>query len=367
MKFGVWDYIDTLYFLFSVDYHYLPNLNPVPKIMKFVVKHDLRWNSFLFIAVIVSLLWLGRNDLIVKFNENIDSLCGVKLLGGLGYLQGESKKVTLSKEECKRIIKQKNAQNTLKAYVGGLLELRNGENQQALSIWKKNGQVSRLLTSQGAELVRSDDPANAKKWLQWAVSVDPENRDAWYFLSLAQRNLDQDQNALSSLKRAAQADHGTNVGKSDVYFMQGRLYQAYLNPGDWDKAWKAYGKALEFNDYRFGFLYDQTLIQRGNLLMSKNRWADAVIEYRKSLEQNLSSVLVREKIATALWELEEYDRIEEVYQEGIQLDPNSLNLRLALAEFYKKRNLDAKAAQLYQEILRLDPDNDEAIQFLSSQ
>jgi tetratricopeptide (TPR) repeat protein len=240
----------------------------------------------------------------------------------------------------------------------GFLLNSEGNEEQALAVWKNGSEITaNMFLLSGQDLQETGDYDGALTCFQKAADVDSDLRDVWYFMGSLQQEMKAWDQALTSFEEAAECVRGRLIGESDAYFKIGYLRQHYIRPLDWDAVWQAYERAIAADDFRIGWLPQQTYIQRGNLLSWQERWEQAVVEYQKALELNDRSLRVRKALADAYVQKGDFSKAESVLREAVTLAPRSSEAYAALGDFYRGADALEPAIEAYAEALRLDPDN----------
>jgi tetratricopeptide (TPR) repeat protein len=233
-----------------------------------------------------------------------------------------------------------------------------GDDEQALTLWKIGSETTAsMFLLRGQNLQETGNYGAALACFQKAADVDSDLRDVWYFMGSLQQETKAWEQALSSFEKAIECTQGRLIGISDAYFKVGVIRQHHIRPLDWDAAWQAYERAIAADDFRIGWLPQQTYIQRGNLLSWQERWARAVVEYKKALELNDRSLRVRKALADAYVQKGDFSKAESVLREAVVLAPRSSEAYAALGDFYRDADALESAIEAYAEALRLDLDN----------
>lgn len=330
-----------------------------------MVTNPRRWTASLLLCAALLSAGAGVLGALV---ENISLVCFVRALEGTEGLRLEvedNEQFARAERWLNRASRASSVSNTTWLAIG-FARAMTGDEAGAIHAWQRSGDAARALVVRGRVALEADSPEQAVEWFDRAARVEPDNWDPWYFLASYQRDAVGPEEALASLEEGVQRDFGRLVGRSDVYFRIAHVRQHYLRPPDLEGAWVAYDKALAVDDYRFPWLYDQTLYQRGSLLVRREDWAAAIREFKRALERNPRSVPVLEALGQAYVGAGNMLEAEDAYLRAIELAPGDKRAYRALGELYARMGDGASAAEMYRKVLELDPQDQEAQDALDS-
>ena len=199
-----------------------------------------------------------------------------------------------------------------------------------------------------------------------AASRAPQNRDIWYAwgnIYAAQQDWPQ---AISTFQTGAEGINGT-VRKTEIYGEIGRIKQYQLVPKDWEGAWLAYEKALLADDFINRWHKADIYFQRGILHSWRENWPEAIVEYEQALTLVPQHYPTHIASSRALWETGNRDEAYNRIQNAITLRPKDKTAYLLLAEFYDDAGKIESAAMSYRKVLKLDPQDIKAREWLTGQ
>lgn len=198
-------------------------------------------------------------------------------------------------------------------------------------------------------------PEQALQAYQQASELNPDHRDIWYALGrlhVAGQRWDQ---ALAAYERGVNADTGT-IGASLIAYQIGYVRQYNLQPRDPEGAWWAYEQALALDNYApQQWRKADTYYQRGVLLASQQRWAEAIEEYEQSMKLNPRHYGAHTGLASALWKLERWTEAIRTAQTAADYYPQYKQAYKLLGNFYSEIGKRSEARAMYTKVLELDP------------
>lgn len=126
----------------------------------------------------------------------------------------------------------------------------------------------------------------------------------------------------------------------------------YFNRGDFDKAEMLFENAIKLNPK-----YAHTLVNIGNLYDYRGKREEAVIYYKKAIEQDLpSSYFAHIGIGNIHLKNSDLQSAQDAYQTAISLNPNHPLALYNSGRIHELLNKMAKAKTYYQKAVDVDPD-----------
>ncbi len=180
------------------------------------------------------------------------------------------------------------------------------------------------------------------------LNKNPNSHAAAYELARMYDVLEEDKRALQAIEKAVRLAPD-NVWYRDFYA------QVLERNGEFGKAAGVYEKLSEENPENEYFMFQQAFY-----LIKDNKPAEAIVMYDK-LERKIGvkEELTRKKY-TLYYGLGDNKRAADEIQKLINTFPAETAYRHILAEFYLQTDQRKQAAQVYQEILKVDPKDPEA-------
>lgn len=152
-----------------------------------------------------------------------------------------------------------------------------------------------------------------------------------------------------------------NIGTSNLYFKIGHLNQFSLTPIDLVSATNAYEKALQNdNFYPEEWRRVETYNYLGNIHLESQYFNKAIEYYRLSLLEEPHQYWTLINYARALNEVGNFYSAENELEKAIKLEPNIVDAYLVLARISLSQGEKSRIEDLYEQVLRLDPNSQEA-------
>ena len=196
-------------------------------------------------------------------------------------------------------------------------------------------------------------PAEAQKYAQQAVDLDPANIFGYAYLREIDKALGQESKVPALLDRAAKAD-----SKDAFFWLQlGALYaEVYLaeDPGKDNDALKKttqiFQKALSFSGD------DVDIIEKiADFFVATQQLAEAAPLYQRVVDIDPTRNAARDNLARCYLGLKQPDKAATALEDSIKQNPVQPHAYEALAEIYKDAGQEEKAIQNYEQSLLLNP------------
>ncbi len=196
-------------------------------------------------------------------------------------------------------------------------------------------------------------PADAQKYAEQAIGIDPTNIFGYAYLREIYKSLGQESKVPALLDRAAKSD-----SKDAFFWLQlGALYaEAYLaqDPGkDGDalkKTTQVFQKALSFSGD------DVDIIEKiADFFVATQQLAEAAPLYQRAVDIDPSRTSARENLARCYIGLKQPDKAATTLEDSIKQNPVQPHAYEVLAEIYKESGQEEKAIRNYEQSLLLNP------------
>ncbi len=171
-----------------------------------------------------------------------------------------------------------------------------------------------------------------------------------YFLfrggPLKNEALDQYMKKIPELEQKVQENPQDAVANKDL------AYALYVTSND-EKAIQAYNDAIALSpndptDYN----------NLGNLYRKQKSYSKAVEAYNKSIELQPAQINAYVNLANLyIYDLKDYDKGNEVFTNALAQNSSNVDIRIMYAKIYEQHKQNDKAIDMYQEVLRIDPNN----------
>lgn len=136
-------------------------------------------------------------------------------------------------------------------------------------------------------------------------------------------------------------------------------YALYVTSNN-EKAAKAYTHVVALNPQDFA-AYNNL----GTVYRKEKKYEEAVKAYEQSIKVKPQQINAYINLAQMyIYDMKQYEKGAEVFAEAIAQNPDNLNIRIMLAKTYEQHKNTSKAKLVYEEILKIDPKNAEALTFM---
>ncbi len=229
-------------------------------------------------------------------------------------------------------------------YLLGFVLHRENKVRESLEIYTK---AAMLKTPTGEDLkivgldyVILNDYANAIKWLEKAVELDPKNKDAWYYLGRAYYS----RSLLPESRRAFLTVLDLDPRDARAENNLGLILESEAKP---DEALEAYRKAI---DWQAGSAHrsEQPYLNLGNLLLELDRAGEAVASLEKAVELAVNNASCHLKLGTAYLRANRLPEAQRELENAERLEPENAAIHYQLARLYKQVHQMDKAKSEFQ-------------------
>lgn len=208
------------------------------------------------------------------------------------------------------------------------------------------------LSALGKILLYTKNFEAAINYFRKIIELKPDNWDAYLHLGLAYEGLDNYEQAIFYLKRAV----AVNQFLAEAYWIMGRIY---LKIGNYGLAMKNYEKAVEIapNNTRY-------LNSLAKLYFTLDKNAQAIRTLQLAIDNNPNSKWSYYYLGQCLEKEYQFDIAIEQYEKAINIDPQFVEAKLALAKLYQLNNNTKRAIEILEE-LAFDSNDPEILLFLA--
>lgn len=224
-------------------------------------------------------------------------------------------------------------------YLLGFVLHRENRASESLEIYTK---AAALRTPTGEDLkivgldyVLLNDYVDAIRWLEKAVELDPQNKDAWYYLGRAYYS----RSLLPAARRAFLTVLDLQPRDAKAENNLGLILESEAKPNE---ALNAYRKAIEWQEAN-PHQSEQPYLNLGSLLLELDRASEAVAPLEKAVELGAANATCHLKLGTAYLRTNRLPEAQRELEEAERREPENAAIHYQLARFYKQTHQMEKA------------------------
>jgi tetratricopeptide (TPR) repeat protein/predicted AlkP superfamily phosphohydrolase/phosphomutase len=201
------------------------------------------------------------------------------------------------------------------------------------------------LAQKGFCLLSLEQPAEALEAVDGALAHDPRSAEAHYVRGMVLEKLEKPGEARASLERALELDPTHPEAALELSILRERLG----DPGGAIEVAKK-ARAQGARDPRLA-------AQLGALYLRTGRWQEALPLLGEASEERPGNTMILGNYGTALAMSGDMTGAAQVFEKIVRLDPESPEARAQLGVFYLRMRRPEKAGPHLKEAVRLEPDN----------
>ncbi len=205
----------------------------------------------------------------------------------------------------------------------------------------------------GNTLRESGQKVQAELSYRVALDLDPGNADAHANLAIVLRDLKRRDEAIEFCQKSIEL----NPKIPQPYNTLGNLFCEVM---EWEKAEKAYKKALEIQPFPEAFN------NLGNVLKDLGRLDEAVFSYQNAVSLNPGYAEAFNNLGNVLKLLNQLEEAKEAYDKAVEIWPEFSEAHYNLGILFKELGHWAAAEKEYRLATELDPSNHSAKHMLSA-
>lgn len=243
------------------------------------------------------------------------------------------------------------AENALRTYLGshrsssdatyllGFVLHRENRPADSLAIYTQAAAMVRPtgddLKIVGLDYVLLNDYPDAIKWLEKAVDLDPQNKDAWYYLGRAYYTKSLLPEAQRAFLRVLDLDAHDARAENNL----GLILET---EGKTDAAVDAYRQSIAWQQQSLR-PSEQPYVNLGSLLMEQEQTKEAVEALQKAVELAPSNAYGHMKLGMLYRKINQLDGAQHELEKATQLEPDNAAAHYQLGRVYKEMNSVARA------------------------
>ena len=180
----------------------------------------------------------------------------------------------------------------------------------------------------GLDYVLLDDYTDAVKWLEKAVAMDPNNKDAWYYLGRAYYTRSRLVEARNAFHKVLELDPHDAKAENSL----GLIFESAAQP---EAAVDAYRKAIAWQELS-PHPNEQPYLNLGTVLMEQGREEEAVEPLARSVALAPDNAYCHLRLGTAYLRTRQLDRARRELEKATRLDPENASAHYQLGRLYKE-------------------------------
>ena len=210
---------------------------------------------------------------------------------------------------------------------------------------------------EGISLHQSGELQQAELIYQQILQFNPENAEAYYFMSMIAHQIGKNKVAIELIQKAVEVDYIDNIFSQPEtknchpLFMntQNKFADDLKDGGKLEYAIYAYYKSIKMNPGNIN-AYNNL----GNTLRDQGQLEQAVLAYKSALKINPKDDEIHNNLGNILLEQRKLDEATNVYRHALTLNPRNPQIYSNLGVALKMQGEFHEAATIYQESLNMD-------------
>jgi tetratricopeptide (TPR) repeat protein len=216
-------------------------------------------------------------------------------------------------------------------YMLGFVLNRQNRPAESLLSYTKAAAIARPMADDlkivGLDYALLDDYADAIKWLEKAVALDGDNKDAWYYLGRAYYTKSRLIEARKAFLRALELDPRDSKAENNL----GLIFESSAQP---EAAIGAYRNAIAWQK-QSPHPSEQPYVNLGNVLMEQGRTTEALGLLEKAVTLAPDNAFCRLKLGIAYLRARQLDGAQRELEKATQLEPDNAAAHYQLGKLYK--------------------------------
>lgn len=243
----------------------------------------------------------------------------------------------------------------------GYIQLNFDNSKDTLPDWQNTTSMAEELIAWGKVEERKQNTLAASVLYEKAAKLNPNLADPWFFMGVIYEKEGNKEMAALQFQTGLHRSVFQNVGKSDLYFHMGKIAKTIP-----EKTINFYNQAVEINDFRQPHTEIQTRYSRGVALRWSGHELEAMNDFTWVLAHNPEHYWALVHQGALQWQVNKNAaEAEALMQQATAVRPELTWAYINLGQFYLDTKQNEKALEMYRQVIRLDPENETAIERLS--
>jgi tetratricopeptide (TPR) repeat protein len=246
----------------------------------------------------------------------------------------------------------------------GYLRLARGEEDATLAAWRRAAGMTGELLAKGAAAEADARYDEALAWYRRATAIDPASVDAWLQTGATLELQGDWMTAAAAYSTGASA----TPDNSDLLFRIAQVQRQYASAIDWPAILDLLDRAIAQDNFLYEWDRTQSHHLRGEALRTVGRAAEALAEFTWVTQHRPNDFWATLSHADLTWEVER-DAVaaEQLFREAIAIDGENKWAYLLQGSFYTELGRLDEAKAAYEQVLRIDPTDQSALEWLARQ
>jgi len=199
----------------------------------------------------------------------------------------------------------------------------------------------------GELLVETGKPSEGRDHLETAVRLGQNDAQVWFFIGMADRELDDLQDAVTSFERAELLDPGNQA-------VLGNLSDAYLAAGRVNDAMRIANRAVQLHPNDAASYESLAMVQ-----LTQGKFDDGRASLNKALSLDPKDTRAQMLLARSYITQKnpDPDKALAIYNQILATDPNNIDALSGKADALAAKNDVAGAVAAWQQVVKLEPDS----------
>jgi tetratricopeptide (TPR) repeat protein len=244
----------------------------------------------------------------------------------------------------------------------GYLHLARGEEEEALAAWRQAGIMTGELYAKGAEAEATANYDEALAWYGRVTTVDPQSIDAW----LQAGSILELKGDWASAATTYSAGAASMPDNSDLLFRMAQVQRVSSSSIDWNIILDLLNRAIDKDNFLYDWHRAQSHHLRGEALRTLGNPKEALAEFIWVMEHRPDDYWATLGRAELTWQVEgDAEAAEHFFHAAVAIDAGNKWAYRQQAAFYADLGRIDEARTLYELVLRIDPDDQLAAEWLA--
>jgi len=250
-----------------------------------------------------------------------------------------------------------------------------GLREDAIAAWQRGGISEREFIALGEDCRKIKQFESALVYYQWAIEMAPQQGDPWYYVGLAYQDARDWESAVAAFDTAASRPGG-NRNLGSTYYHLGFLYHYRLKnnerAGEYFELALGLEQTLPWKERQWLHYYRARMFEEsGEIALARQSYETALGTPSSGIPpiriRTVAHYEANVRLGLLYWRNERnLQKAEQFLLKAVGIRPDLRWAYWELAEIYREVGDMANTAEMYQNVLMLNPDDEEAKEALKS-